>query len=684
LVFQELVTFSRFAEIDNEKSRNEKPPCISEPVVVSTSHAKLPTDGQHSLSVLQLALYFVAFGLASIGPVLLAPSLLTGQPLDSLDKTQLLAIALMAASYAAGLLLLFLLLVFRKALHYLYKPLFIIVIFGASFFLLYAYQNQEIAFLVTTTLLLTGLCLWLFQKAVAFPLSILAALTAVAGILIWLTDFDAHSQRASGKLVKHTSVQTLFYNLKITTFPGRIRRSIKGGVLTYLGDDYLLATGDGRLYSISYGAASDLLETQLLPYSAPINAVQFRNDATKKVDTNKFRVTDIYAQQLPSGYRVFVAHHFWKSEQQCFLLRLSTVEGSAAELISGTMQQDWQTVFETSPCLPLKDSGHAFAGHQAGGRIDMLDEKTVILTVGDHSFDGNASKLILPQDDSSSYGKSLLIDVASGSAAILSKGHRNPQGLHVDSGGLIWSTEHGPRGGDELNLLDQDKNYGWPLETYGIAYGKPVWPLSTDQGRHRKFQAPAYAWVPSIGISNLISVGPAYFSLWESDLIVSSMARKSLFRIRVDDGLVRYAEEIKIGQRIRDLIEGHDGQLILWTDKSALITVAKSAQTGNGQQSFAVCSGCHAINDGNTHIIGPDLYGIGGKRPGTADDFEYSETLRNLSTRWNRETLDRYLENPESYAPGTSMIFAGVPDAAQRKILIDYLLNDGHKKLKYE
>lgn len=80
--------------------------------------------------------------------------------------------------------------------------------------------------------------------------------------------------------------------------------------------------------------------------------------------------------------------------------------------------------------------------------------------------------------------------------------------------GTLWSTEHGPRGGDEINVLEEGEHYGWPMVTYGTRYGNQDWPANPNQGRHLGYQAPVYAFVPSIGISNLIQIENELFPYW--------------------------------------------------------------------------------------------------------------------------------------------------------------------------
>lgn len=112
--------------------------------------------------------------------------------------------------------------------------------------------------------------------------------------------------------------------------------------------------------------------------------------------------------------------------------------------------QSWRTLFEASPCLRLKDQGFPFAGLHIGGKIAVVDQRNVLLSLGEHEFDGVNSRETLSQTPGSDYGKTVLIDVVNKTHSTYTTGHRNSQGLHVDEAGKIWLTEHGPEGGDEL------------------------------------------------------------------------------------------------------------------------------------------------------------------------------------------------------------------------------------------
>ena len=175
-----------------------------------------------------------------------------------------------------------------------------------------------------------------------------------------------------------------------------------------------------------------------------------------------------------------------------------------------------------------------FRGEEIGGRLALLDANTLLLTQGDHGFSGIEGAVAFAQDPQATYGKTIRIDLRTHSASINTLGHRNPQGLYPAPDGRIWETEHAAQGGDELNLLVPGANYGWPEVTYGTDYGTLVWALSKQQGHHAGFQQPVYAWLPGIGISNLVQVQRERFPIWRGDLLIGTLGFRGLYRVALD------------------------------------------------------------------------------------------------------------------------------------------------------
>jgi cytochrome c2 len=250
-------------------------------------------------------------------------------------------------------------------------------------------------------------------------------------------------------------------------------------------------------------------------------------------------------------------------------------------------------------------------------------------------------------------------------------GHRNTQGLTVAPDGRVWSTEHGPQGGDEVNRIVPGGNYGWPLATYGVQYGQDSWPLAAGKRDHGEFIEPALAFVPSIGISNLIAVSGTAFPAWTGDLLVSSLRDASLHRLRTRDDRILYDERIHIGPRIRDIKQGKDGRILLWTDAARILVLSRAAYGSPGERAYAACVGCHGAALEGTPL-GPPLRGVVGKRVASDPSFTYSPALRQVGGNWTIERLHVFLKNPNGFAEGTSMNFPGVPDSIAFR-LIGYL-----------
>jgi len=132
-------------------------------------------------------------------------------------------------------------------------------------------------------------------------------------------------------------------------------------------------------------------------------------------------------------------------------------------------------------------------------------------------------------------------------------------------------------------------------------------------------------------------------------------------------------------------MEDNEGRIVLWTDQGSIVFIEPTvemethAEEGNtyinlrGELLFANCRGCHEVENGTAHGIGPDLWGIVGRRIATARDYRYSEALKAIPGTWSEERLDAFLADPQSFAPGTSMQSEGLSDPTSRAKLIEHL-----------
>lgn len=162
--------------------------------------------------------------------------------------------------------------------------------------------------------------------------------------------------------------------------------------------------------------------------------------------------------------------------------------------------------------------------------------------------------------------------------AVWSYGHRNPQGLVLGLDGRLWVTEHGPRGGDELNEVKRGANYGWPVRSFSMNYnGAPLttpWPDANE-----KFAMPAYRWMPSIGACGLDVVKGAAFPKWRGDLVAGGLSGQNVDRIRVKDGKMVEREEIVFGLgRVRDVVVSPQGHVYVVLNQPDMVVRLVPAQ----------------------------------------------------------------------------------------------------------
>jgi aldose sugar dehydrogenase len=480
--------------------------------------------------------------------------------------------------------------------------------------------------------------------------------------------------RRSGSTAETNVAHTATYSISLTHYPQAVDRGVRGGGIERFGRDLLIATGSGAFYLLEWRDASSAMAATELKLGLPFDRRSFVEDMPLGVNSDNFRVAGFHVQEVAGIVRLWVLHHRWNREARCYVLRVSLAEAAAADIRAATRPLEWRTVYDTRPCLPIKQrygpDGEAFPGHQSGGGMAAVNAEQILLTVGDHQFDGWNSPATYPQQEDADYGKTLLVHT-SGAVTPFTSGHRNPQGLSRDLNGGLWLTEHGPQGGDELNLLEAGGNHGWPFQTFGTEYGQFVWPLQRKDPSDRPFVPPIHAWIPSIAPSNLIAVTGERFGRWRGDLLVGSLNNGHLYRIHLNGTRVIFVEPIRIGRDIRDLVETEDGRIVVWADDGAVVDLQPVVSTTDGAAVFARCVGCHR-NDEKAGGLGPDLRGVVGRRVAGLGAFEYSDALRSAGGTWTRERLSAFLADPGAFAPGTTMPSQGIAEPDVRA-LIDYL-----------
>jgi glucose/arabinose dehydrogenase len=209
-----------------------------------------------------------------------------------------------------------------------------------------------------------------------------------------------------------------------------------------------------------------------------------------------------------------------------------------------------------------------------GGRMAFLPDGTLVIGLGDgfdyreqaQRLDSHLGKIVRIRPDGSVPDDNPFVGRADALPEIWSLGHRNVQGLVYDAErGALFSHEHGPRGGDELNRIVPGGNYGWPLATHGVDYtGARITPFTEYPGT----QAPLWQWTPSIAPAGLARYDGDLFPHWRGDLFVAALAARQVRRLRLHGDAVIEEETLfaELGERLRDVRAGPDGALYLLTD----------------------------------------------------------------------------------------------------------------------
>ena len=495
-----------------------------------------------------------------------------------------------------------------------------------------------------------------------------------------------------------------------------------GGAIESIYEDLLVVTPKGKLALVFRDGSAEYLDGNV-----PMNAQSLaqHEDYNNHFNPGDFRVADILLKEFGEGrYELFAAHHYFTGE--CIRFRLSSTTILRDEE-GVTVMPDWRTIFDAEPCLPLL----WFTGHESGGKMLTDGADHLLVIIGAHGVDSWRARPTF--DPTMQLGKFVRIAIETGEVETLAIGFRNSQGMVRDADGNIWATDHGPQGGDELNLLERGGNYGWPVVSYGVQYGRQIPPTIEDEkmGRHDDFVRPVFSWVPSPAISAIAVNDEEHLPLWKDDLLIASFVTGSLYRVRRHGTDVQYVEKLELGYRIRDIAIMQDGRIALLrdggrvyflsrslrycdeesrerrdvysascdyvvasptpdssdtevtvtptpsaTEHTATPTPSATEATGTdetvGSQLFGLhCGSCHNLN-AEEHGPGPHLVGVIGRTAGEVGGFSFSEALRSSDVVWTRDSITQFLIDPQQFAPGTSMSSSDITEEEARAIA-DYL-----------
>ena len=342
--------------------------------------------------------------------------------------------------------------------------------------------------------------------------------------------------------------------LSLTFTSKSISKAVTGGggtrgpALALLKDDTILLGG---------GRSGGELLTWNKANTSLISLGKFLPSNRREIDS-RFAINDIAVlSENAKSAKLLISYPRLSKARNC-------VEIAIDEIIYDRTKQRAKFVanwFITKPCVPISAVQHT------AGRFAVIDKNTVYVTIGDLGFTeiDNRTK----RGDLGSIFK-----LTAKSATKVSQGHRNPQGIVMFDNKTLMAAEHGPRGGDEINIIEQGGDYGWPFVSYGQPYSGGDYVRPEKTGSHAGYIEPIKYWVPSIAPTELVQLPEQGWGNWGRSLVLGTLREQVLVFIRINDKLAANEEvRVDIGDRIRDLEVLSNGALLATTDSGKLITV---------------------------------------------------------------------------------------------------------------
>ena len=322
----------------------------------------------------------------------------------------------------------------------------------------------------------------------------------------------------------------------------------RGAALAVLNDGSLLLGGGERGDTLFLYSQNKLVT---------IGKVLEQNE---RIRDSRFAPTDIaILSEDANSAQLLISYPRLTQNPQCVRLVVFRYVYSKKEQ-SIEKQERW---FQGKPCVAISAVQHA------AGRMQVIDSTTAYLTTGDLGF---------PRINRVAARGWLggVFEIKANSIKQISKGHRNPQGI-VKIGNNIYISEHGPRGGDELNLVKAGKDYGWPFVTFGQAYSSGDYVKPTRPGTHAGYEKPLYSWVPSVAPTELVQLptGPQW-KAQQSQIVMGTLAEQALIFIELlTPNKVGAVTSFDVGHRIRDLELLPDGTMVATTDDGKLLFISR-------------------------------------------------------------------------------------------------------------
>lgn len=358
----------------------------------------------------------------------------------------------------------------------------------------------------------------------ARPLLPFAVLLASCGVPSTGDSAVAQSNAAAGFAITDVATFDEPWALAFEPGTGRLFVTEKAGRLKFVGADGKVGTVAG-IPNVDYGGQGGLGEVVFGPDYATSKAIYLS-----------------WAEAGDGGTRGAVVG---RGTLNCATATSCAVEGlnviwRQTPKVSGRGHYSHRIAF--SP-----DGQHMFVASGDRQKMTPAQDKTV-----------NLGKIVRLNLDGSPAAGNPLSSEGGVTAQIWSLGHRNILGMAFDSQGRLWGLEHGPAGGDELNLVKAGANYGWPVVSQGEHYGGKSIPRHSTRP---EFAAPAIAWTPVIAPGNFVFVSGKAFPAWQGNVLIAGLGSGGLVRVTIDGEKAREVERIELGERIRAIAEAPDGSI---------------------------------------------------------------------------------------------------------------------------
>jgi aldose sugar dehydrogenase len=250
--------------------------------------------------------------------------------------------------------------------------------------------------------------------------------------------------------------------------------------------------------------------------------------------------------------------------------------GNSTAVARGRLSEDGTTLNEVRVIFSQKPKINS--DKHFGSRLVFDGNGHLFVTLGERfnaktrdqaqKLDSDLGKVVRLMEDGAIPGDNPFYNKEGALPEIWSYGHRNPQAAAINPAtGELWEIEHGPRGGDEINIPKAGKNYGWPVISYGVNYdGTPV---GSGKQEMPGMEQPIYQWTPVIAPSGMAFYTGEFFPKWKGNLFVGGLAAQALVRLEIDGNKVTHEERLlrELGLRIRDVAQSPDGNLYAVTDE---------------------------------------------------------------------------------------------------------------------